>query len=54
MKLGYLHCKQSKQYAQLFQASATVRHCSTSFTVKIELDHFALAMEDIGYGMEKP
>ena len=28
------------QETQLFQASATVRHCSTSFKVKIQLDHF--------------
>ena len=26
--------------AQLFHASATVRHCLTSFKVKLQLDHY--------------
>ena len=30
------------QNTQLFQASATVRHCSTSFKVKIQPDHFCI------------
>ena len=28
--------------AQLFQASATVCHCSTRFKVEIQLDHFCI------------
>ena len=27
---------------QLFQASATARHCLTSFKVEIQLDHFCI------------
>ena len=32
----------SHDVPQLFQASATVRHCSTSLKVKIQLDHFCI------------
>ena len=32
----------SEQASQLFQASATVCHCLTSFNVKIQLDHFCI------------
>ena len=32
----------SNWHSQLFQASATVRHCLTSFKVKIQLDHFCI------------
>ena len=28
--------------AQLFQAGPTVRHCLTSFKVKIHLDHYCI------------
>ena len=35
-----LKCNTWLGQAQLFQAGATVRHCLTSFKVKIQLDHF--------------
>ena len=32
----------SEPASQLFQASETACHCSTSFEVKIQLDHFSI------------